>query len=193
MNVQSIRGKLFILLIDIFILCIYLDSMECPIPSTSQNSLYPSHVSRMYNFHGEYVSPLQMIMSNTSTATPQPTPSLHPNFSSSSSDQENNELIQDESSVIQHTIDNNNNDIGIGPFNKSIPDQYYSEDLELVRQLQEKTKSLMDATVSSRYNQTIEYQSIMYGSNTVNQQFEKQTEEQRNLYQASYSMCGFRK
>ena len=43
-------------------------------------------------------------------------------------------------------FNNNNNN------NNSGRDQYYEEDLELVRQLQEKTKSLMDASSSAAYN-----------------------------------------
>ena len=184
---------------------IILDTMESPVyPTTSHNSLYPPyhHVSPTYNCQEEYVSPLHTLTRNN---TPSQPTSLHPKFpiiessnfnlkfSTSSLDQENDNLIQDDQSESRRTIDNNNNtDNGISALSKSTSDHYYSEDLELVRQLQEKTKSLMDASASSRYNPSNEYQSMMYSTHTVNQHLEKQIGEQ-DLYQASYSMCGFRK
>ena len=182
---------------------IHLDTMESPVhPTTSHNSPYPPyhHSSPAYICQEEYVSPLHTLISNNITSQP----TLHPKFPiiessnfnlkfpTSSLDQENNNLIQDDQSEARLTIDNNNNDIGISALSKSTSDHYYSEDLELVRQLQEKTKSLMDASASSRYNPSNEYQSMMYSTHTVNQHLEKQIGEQ-DLYQASYSMCGFRK
>ena len=111
---------------------------------------------------------------------------LHLPSSPVQTDDHATQMKYNERSEVKNFLNNNNNDIG-SPTMKS-SDQYYTEDLELVRQLQEKTKSLMDA--SSRYNTTNSFGS-MYEDHSLH--YEKQLPQQHYPYQDPYATCGFEK